>query len=256
MKKKTNLPVIKIQESSKQIRAYLIRDKEVMIDKDIAQLYAVETRYINYARKRRPDIFNALSFKMNKQDILSFEKKYGSLNLTNYHHPFVYSEEGCYKMSAYIDSPLADQVFDIMFKAFKAVKDNQMIPKDNSLKMIEMINQIKVIDEKIGKLSNQSLIQNNFNAPVNYIQGDNTVLNISNGASESFLMGIAQIMMDSKVAQNQELIGVLSKVLDSQSKKDKDGLLDNLKKLVDIGTGISSIASGVPTLIEMAKKLF
>lgn len=69
-------------------------------------------------------------------------------------------------------------------------------------------------------------------------------------------MGLAQIMMDSKVAQNQELIGVLSKVLDSQSKKDKDGLLDNLKKLVDIGTGISSIATEVPALIEIVKKLF
>lgn len=69
-------------------------------------------------------------------------------------------------------------------------------------------------------------------------------------------MGIAQIMMDSKVAKNQELIGVLSKVLESQSKKDKDGLLDNLKKLVDIGTGIASISTGVPALIEIVKKLF
>jgi hypothetical protein len=201
-----------------------------MIDRDIAKLYGVETRYVNYARKRKPEIFTPLSFKMNKQDIISFEKRYGSLNLINYHHPFVYSEEGCYKMSAYIDSPLADQVFDIMFKAFKSIKNNQMISKDNSLEMIEMMSQIKVIDEKFGKLAPQNLIQNNFHAPVNYIQGNNNQLSI--GTSDDVIIKLASLIMDSNVLAQKELVELISNTISLANKKEKSGLLDNLSKSV------------------------
>jgi hypothetical protein len=243
--------LVKIEE----LKVYFIRDQYVILDKDLAKLYQVETRYINYARKRSSEVFKDISFRITKKEKESLESKMGIRISANQNMPIAFTEEACYKLSSYLRSPIAAQVADLMYQSFKAFKDKKVIILNNHHQIDKISKSIEEISEKI-KGFNQNLIQNNYNAPVNYIQGDNAVLNISNGASENFLMGVAQLMMDSKVAQNQEIIGVLSKVLESQSKKDKDGVLDNLKKLVDIGAGISSIATGVPALIEIVKKLF
>jgi hypothetical protein len=64
-------------------KIYLIRGKKVMFDKDLAELYGVETKALNRAVKRNIDRFpDDFMFQLNKEEVEVFSRyRFDTLNL-------------------------------------------------------------------------------------------------------------------------------------------------------------------------------
>lgn len=231
---------------------YEVRGVMVMMDRDIAKLYEVETRIINLARQRKKEVFKTISFSLTRREYESLSKKY-KFRITNQQNPVVYTEEACYKLSSYLNSPVADQMADVMYKAFKAVKEQNIMIVSKSPQLLELSHEINKISEQMKGFS-QPIVNNHFHAPVNYIQGHHNQLNI--GTSDDVLMKLIALIMDKQVLEQKELTDLILQSISLANKKEKSGLLDSLSKIVNIGTSIASISSGVPSLIEIVKKLF
>ena len=65
-----------IQMLSVQQRIYVIRGKQVMVDRDLAALYGVETRVLKQAVKRNPERFpEEFMFQLDNQEFMKWRSQ-------------------------------------------------------------------------------------------------------------------------------------------------------------------------------------
>ncbi len=145
-----------------QNRIYEIRGERVMLDRDLANLYEVETKSLNLAVKRNikrfpPDFmfqltkeeFDSLRFQFEtlKNDELSRSQsvilKTGRGQHAKY-LPYVFTEQGIAMLSGVINSDKAINMNIAIMRAFVAVR--QVLIKQNDIK-----EQLKEIKERIGE---------------------------------------------------------------------------------------------------------
>ncbi len=140
-----------------QNKIFTIRGVQVMIDRDLAELYGVETRVLNQAVKRNikrfPDDF---MFQLKKdefenlmsQNVISSFTGHGGVRKM----PFVFTEQGVSMLSAVLKSDIAVEVSIKIIKAFvnmrKFLVDHGAIFQ--RLNMVEL-KQLKT-DEKIEQI--------------------------------------------------------------------------------------------------------
>ncbi|MBU1091315.1 ORF6N domain-containing protein [Patescibacteria group bacterium] len=95
-------------------RIFIIRGKKVMVDRDLANLYGVETRTLNQAVRRNDKRFPSdFMFQMNKQEfenwksqiVISNKEKMGLRK-----HPLVFTELGVAMLSSVLNSERAIHV--------------------------------------------------------------------------------------------------------------------------------------------------
>lgn len=107
-------------------KIYIIRGQQVMIDRDIAQLYGVETRVLNQAVKRNEDRFpEEFCFQLDdsefenwiSQIVISNSKKMGLRK-----KPFAFTEQGVAMLSAVLKSETAVKMSIQIMKAFVAMR--------------------------------------------------------------------------------------------------------------------------------------
>lgn len=115
-----------------QDKIYTIRDVQVMIDRDLALLYGVETRVLNQAVKRNIERFpEEFMFQLTKEElenwmsqiVISNKEIMGLRKL-----PFVFTEQGVSMLSAVLKSETAIQTSIQIIKSFvnmrKFLQDN------------------------------------------------------------------------------------------------------------------------------------
>ena len=78
---------------------FTIRGKQVMIDEDLADLYGIETKYLNRAVKRNPERFpKAFMFQLTKEEYEALRFQIGTLKTGRGQHrkylPFAFTEQG------------------------------------------------------------------------------------------------------------------------------------------------------------------
>ena len=102
-KKQVFITSTSIQILSVQQQIYVIRGKQVMIDRDLAALYGVETRVLKQAVKRNPERFpEEFMFQLDNQE---FEKWRSQFVMSNSdkkglrHSPYVFTEQGVAMLS-------------------------------------------------------------------------------------------------------------------------------------------------------------
>jgi len=103
---------ITISENLVANKIYLIRDKRVMLDKDLADLYEVETRALNQAVSRNTERFpEAFMFQLNQQEFEILKSQFvtsswgGTRKL-----PYAFTEQGVAMLSSVLRSKKAIQV--------------------------------------------------------------------------------------------------------------------------------------------------
>lgn len=104
---------------------FKLRGLQVMIDRDLAALYEVETKVLNQAVKRNPERFpSEFRFQLNNQEKMQlvtncdrFEKLKHSSN-----NPFAYTEQGVAMLSAVLKSERAVKVSVLVIQAFVEMK--------------------------------------------------------------------------------------------------------------------------------------
>lgn len=144
--------------SSQEIenRIFTIRGLQVMIDRDLAELYGVETRALNQAVKRNIDRYpKSFRFQLNgeefenwkSQNVISNNDKMGLRR-----PPFVFTEQGVAMLSAVLRSQTAVMVSLEIMNAFVALRKT-LILQSGILQRIEGIERkILESDQKFDKV--------------------------------------------------------------------------------------------------------
>lgn len=130
-------------------KIYLIRGKKVMLDKDLAQLYGVETKYLKRQVKRNwirfPDDF---MFELNQKEFKNWRSQFGTSNLNDKmglrYAPYAFTEQGVSMLSSVLNSSIAIGVNIRIIRIFTRLREVLITHKDILLKL-------ELLEKKITK---------------------------------------------------------------------------------------------------------
>jgi len=153
----------KFEESIRE-KIYSVRGFQVMLDRDLAELYGVETKVLNQAVKRNKERFPEefcfmLTITENaeqRSQFVTFESR--SAKYTKY-LPYAFTEQGVAMLSSVLKSKTAVRISIQIMKAFiemrKFIQSNAQVLHrlDNmELKQIEAISRLDGNDRKFDKI--------------------------------------------------------------------------------------------------------
>ena len=107
----------------------IIRDKQVLLDRDLATLYGVETRRINEQVKRNIERFpEDFCFQLSKAEVEAWERKNLKSQIAtsswggNRKMPYAFTEQGVAMLATILKSPNAVDVSITILRAFVAMR--------------------------------------------------------------------------------------------------------------------------------------
>jgi hypothetical protein len=123
-----------------QNKIFEIRGYRVMLDKDLAELYQVETSILKRAVRRNIERFpDDFMFELNQKELENLRYQFGisSWGGTRY-QPFAFTQEGVAMLSSVLRSPVAIQVNISIMRAFVLMRQ-LAIGYDELLRKIEQL---------------------------------------------------------------------------------------------------------------------
>ena len=133
----------------------LVRGQKVMLDRDLARLYDVETKALNRAVKRNLDRFPAdFMFQLSEDEYDSLRFQFGTLKRGQHskYLPFVFTQEGVAMLSGVLRSPRAVQVNVAIMRAFVRLRETLSLHKELAHKLADLDRKIENHDENIRSL--------------------------------------------------------------------------------------------------------
>ncbi|MCM1331327.1 MAG: ORF6N domain-containing protein [Bacteroides sp.] len=124
-----------------QSKIHEIRGQKVMLDRDLAELYGVETSQLKRAVRRNIGRFagDDFMFELTKDDVLRCQ--FGTLDTGRGQHfkymPFAFTELGVAMLSSVLRSETAIEINRGIMRAFVAVR--QMLSEDSSMKRLSVL---------------------------------------------------------------------------------------------------------------------
>ena len=95
-------------------KIYFIRDHKVMLDRDLAELYKVETKQLKRAVRRNIDRFPSdFMFQLTKKELENWRCQFGTSNdikMGLRYSPMAFTEQGVAMLSSVLNSKRAIQV--------------------------------------------------------------------------------------------------------------------------------------------------
>ncbi len=96
-------------------KIYTLRDKQIMLDSDLAELYQVETKVFNQAVKRNIERFpKDFMLQLTQEEYDSLRSQFVTLEIGRGEHrkymPYAFTENGVYMLSAVLKSSVAREV--------------------------------------------------------------------------------------------------------------------------------------------------
>jgi hypothetical protein len=117
----SNGELVKFEESIRD-KIYSVRGYQVMLDRDLAELYRVETRILNQAVKRNKERFpDEFCFLMNNTEVTKWRSQIvmsNSVKIGLRWKPYVFTEQGVAMLSAVLKSSIAVEISIRIMKAF------------------------------------------------------------------------------------------------------------------------------------------
>ncbi len=124
-----------INENSIKDKIHTIRNYQVMIDRDLAELYGVETKVLNQAVKRNEARFpNDFMFQLSKEEFENWKSQFVTSNSDKMglrRPPYAFTEQGVSMLSAVLRSEIAVDISVKIIRAF--VEMRKIINSDNAL---------------------------------------------------------------------------------------------------------------------------
>ena len=117
--------MIKFEEVEK--RVLFIREQQVLIDKDVAELYGVETKEINQAVRRNPEKFPegyVITLNSNEKAfvVTNCDRNSGALKMSRV-LPTAFTEKGLYMLATILKSPTATQTTLAIVETFAKIRE-------------------------------------------------------------------------------------------------------------------------------------
>ena len=113
-----------INENNIKDKIYTIRNLQVMLDKDLAELYGVETKHINQAVRNNQDKFqDDFYFELSDYEFEDLRSKNLTANFSKTRiNPKVFTEQGIYMLATILKSKIASQVTVYIIKTFANIR--------------------------------------------------------------------------------------------------------------------------------------
>lgn len=135
-------------------KIYLIRGQKVMLDRDLAKLYGVETRVFNQAVRRNKSRFpEDFMFQLTDEELKTLisqfvtSKKDGRGGVRK--PPLAFTELGVSMLSSVLNSELAIKVNIQIIRIFTRMREMWLTHKDILLKLEELENKVSGHDREI-----------------------------------------------------------------------------------------------------------
>lgn len=152
------IPSVPTEKISKKI--YHIRGLSVMLDRDLAELYQVETRALKQAVRRNSERFpDDFMFELNKEELENWRSQFVTSNEDKMglrHPPMAFTEQGVAMLSSVLRSKRAIQVNIQIMRAFTQLR-GMLAGYDELKRKIEAMerkydNNFQVVFEAIKQL--------------------------------------------------------------------------------------------------------
>ncbi len=142
------IPVERVQQA-----IYLIRGQRVMLDRDLAKLYGVETRVLNQAVRRNADRFPTdFILELTREEILRISQFVTSSDVKFSKNVYAFTQEGVAMLSGVLRSARAVQVNIAIMRAFVRLREALTSSKDLARKLAELERRIASHDDSIRTL--------------------------------------------------------------------------------------------------------
>ena len=145
---------LQIHSSNIHNKIYTIRGERVMIDRDLAEIYGVETRTLNQAVKRNSERFPSdFMFQLTDIEFQHWKSQIVISNAVNMglrKKPFVFTELGVAMLSSVLNSKTAIQINMNIMRAFVAVRNILSIsPEDRISELHTELQTLKAYIEEV-----------------------------------------------------------------------------------------------------------
>lgn len=127
-------------------KIYVIRGQKVILDKDIAVLYEVETNYLKRQVRRNIEKFpEDFMFELTAKEFTNLRSQFGTSSWggTRY-KPMAFTEQGVGMLSGVINSPKAVQMHIAIVRAFVEIR--RIILQNKSI-----ADKLKLLEERLGE---------------------------------------------------------------------------------------------------------
>ena len=106
-------------------RIFTLRGKEVMVDRDLAELYGVETKRINEAVKNNKDKFlEDFYFELTDKEFEYLRSKYSTAKFAKTRvNPKVFTEQGVYMLATILKSKIASEITVSIIRTFAKLRE-------------------------------------------------------------------------------------------------------------------------------------
>jgi hypothetical protein len=146
---------IAITDETVICKIYLVRGKRVMLDRDLAELYGVETKVLNQAVKRNEKRFPSdFMFQMNDLELENWKSQFVTSNKVKMglrKLPNVFTEMGVAMLSSVLSSDTAIEVNIQIVRIFSRLREMLLTHKDILLKLEQIEQKIQKQEQKGNK---------------------------------------------------------------------------------------------------------
>jgi len=132
-------------------RIFVIRGQKVMIDRDLALLYGVETRRMNEQVRRNITRFpEDFMFKLNNEEFLNLKSQFATSSWGGIRKlPFAFTEHGVLMLSSVLNSDQAIKVNIRIMRVYNRLRELILSHKDILSKLDELEQKVSSHDEQI-----------------------------------------------------------------------------------------------------------
>ena len=137
-----------------QSKIYEIRGQKVMLDRDLAEMYGVQTKVLKQAVKRNIDRFpEDFMFQLTSEETQNWRSQFvtsNSIKMGIRRNPYAFTELGVAMLSSVLNSKTAIQINMGIMRAFVAVRQMITLPKTDQL--TELQNEVKELKDYIEEV--------------------------------------------------------------------------------------------------------
>lgn len=151
-----------------------IRNQQVILDCDVAELYGVQTREVNQAVKNNPDKFpEGYIFQLDNQEFTNLRSKILTANSSKSRQlPKAFTEKGLYMLATILKGPIAIQTTISIVETFAKLKELSRIiveiPNEEANEqqkcLLKRSGQLieEIFDDTMPKQSSETSVELNF----------------------------------------------------------------------------------------------
>ncbi len=134
-------------------KIFVIRGQKVMLDRDLADMYGVETKVLKQAVRRNISRFPPdFMFVMNKDELANWRSQFVTSNLDKMglrHLPFCFTEQGVAMLSSILNSETSIQVNIQIIRVFTKIKQALLDQKELFLRIEKIEKELTKHDKEL-----------------------------------------------------------------------------------------------------------